>query len=467
MGSAIDSNNIARIRDTPHNAAMQFLENIERSLDQAERIIVGYSAGMDSSVLLHRLASEPTWRSKIVAVHINHGVHAQSDDWAAHAQAGAKKLGCAYYHHRLDPLESRANLESVLRTQRRQFLQSFANEQDVIALAHHAQDQLETVIYRLQRGAGLKGLGAMKAKSDFGSSIMLRPLLHQPKAVLTKYARKHKIDYIEDPSNRDMSFDRNYIRHTIIPPLRTRFTGIEERVEINTRILQQEQILLASLFRHALSSCLVSKNSLGCRLSKESLSSLLKQIDLPTCARPADHLNWSVFAKSFIEWLRHLKPNHVSDTLAEHEIKTLATFLSNVFQKDQPSAPASCELDNVGVYIELSGDAFYLFFSLKPVFVVHGAITLPALSLLPKRSREWFQTYGIDKALPQNSEDCGSVIYEPKLKVPTGNGLRSARKYFQSLQIPNSMRRQITFSRLPNGETSFHPYVCNQTQRES
>lgn len=188
----------------------------------AAGLCAAFSGGRDSSVLLHALAHLPKARELgLRALHVDHGLHVESADWAAH---------CARFCGSLDvPLISlRVTVDSacgegVEAAARRARYAAFAEslrDGEWLALAHHRDDQVETVLLKLLRGAGPDGLGGMRARRPFGGGALWRPLLETPREELDRYATSHGIEFLEDPANRDPHFARNLVRHELVPLLK-------------------------------------------------------------------------------------------------------------------------------------------------------------------------------------------------------------------------------------------------------
>lgn len=192
---------------------------LERRPDGA--IAVGFSGGMDSTVLLHALAGIPEARaSGLRAVHVDHSLHPESATWAQRCAAFAAQIEI--------PFESVAvvvqvgtghGLEAAARAARHAALGSLLRGGELLALAHHRDDQAETILLKLLRGAGPEGLGGMRALRQCGKGYLWRPLLDAPRACLLAYATQHGLPWIEDPSNGDLRLSRNFLRREILPRL--------------------------------------------------------------------------------------------------------------------------------------------------------------------------------------------------------------------------------------------------------
>ncbi len=186
-----------------------------------QRIAVALSGGMDSMALLH-VANMPAFNATpLIALHVDHGIHPASAQWAARCADVAASLGVEFASVRLDGLASgQANLEENARQARWAALARLARRAgaDLILTAHHAQDQAETVLLHLLRGTGLAGLG-MSAQGDWHGVPVLRPWLAVPRSVIEQYSRAAGLQWIEDPSNQDTSLRRNAVRLQLWPAL--------------------------------------------------------------------------------------------------------------------------------------------------------------------------------------------------------------------------------------------------------
>lgn len=188
----------------------------------ANGVLVAFSGGLDSTVLLHRLAglAVPGLR----AVHVHHGLQVAADQWAAHCIAFAASLGvsCEVRRVVIDPRDA-AGPEAAARAARYGALRDALRTNELLATGHHRDDQAETVLLQLLRGSGLRGLGAMQTLIDFAPGRLWRPLLGIPRAALRDYAERHRLEGLEDPHNQDPRYARSWLRREILPQLRSRF----------------------------------------------------------------------------------------------------------------------------------------------------------------------------------------------------------------------------------------------------
>lgn len=179
---------------------------------------VAFSGGLDSSVLLHLLArlAEREALPALCAIHVHHGLQTAADAWPVHCQAFCSALGVALRISRVQ-VDSRASLERAAREARYRAFAEGLGEGEVLLVAQHRDDQAETLLLRLLRGAGVRGLAAMPASRALGRGQLVRPLLEVPRRELEAYARQHGLNWIEDPSNADGRFARNHLRHAVFP----------------------------------------------------------------------------------------------------------------------------------------------------------------------------------------------------------------------------------------------------------
>ena len=186
---------------------------------------VAYSGGIDSHVLLHLLAG---WRARLPgvlgAVHVNHQLQQQSGDWELHCRAVCEELGLGFQALQVAARPRRGESpEAAARSARYRGLSEWLPPGAVLVTAQHLDDQAETLLLQLLRGSGVHGLAAMPAMTVLGAGLHQRPLLGVTRAQLRRYAESHRLDWIDDPSNTDTAFDRNYLRHEIMPRLKARW----------------------------------------------------------------------------------------------------------------------------------------------------------------------------------------------------------------------------------------------------
>ena len=199
---------------------------------QAPRCWVAYSGGLDSHVLLHALCGmRDALPMPLRAVHVHHGLQPAADAWAEHCQAVCDALAVPLTQEAVRvPATQAESLEEAARDARYDVFRRCLTGGGVLLTAHHRDDQIETVLQRLFRGSGPKGLAGMAAVRPLGAGHVARPLLEVPREQLEVYAREHRLDWVEDPSNADRRHDRNYLRHEILPRVRERWPGVDSAI---------------------------------------------------------------------------------------------------------------------------------------------------------------------------------------------------------------------------------------------
>jgi tRNA(Ile)-lysidine synthase len=223
---------------------------------QGRRLAVGLSGGMDSVVLLHRLrALAPQLGFQLGALHVHHGLSPNADAWASFCRELCKAWRIPLAVRKVRVARRGVGLEAGARAARRAAL---AREPaDAIALAHHLDDQAETVLLNLLRGAGPRGASAMPAAGRLGSKLLLRPLLAVPRHEILAYARAHGLQWVEDESNRDDALTRNFLRLHVGPLLEARFPRWRENLARAARLFaasdaHAERAMRQFLARHGL-----------------------------------------------------------------------------------------------------------------------------------------------------------------------------------------------------------------------
>ncbi|MBC3242456.1 tRNA lysidine(34) synthetase TilS [Pseudomonas lurida] len=197
---------------------------------------IAFSGGLDSTVLLHLLASLANTETlpPLSAVHVHHGLQAAADAWPAHCQSICDNLGVPLSVKRVQ-VQPGASLERAAREARYRAFAEVTGAGEVVLTGQHRDDQAETLLFRLLRGAGVRGLAAMPAQRPLAGGYLVRPLLDVSREALEVYAHEHQLKWIEDPSNADSRFSRNYLRHRVLPALTERWpqavTGLARTAE--------------------------------------------------------------------------------------------------------------------------------------------------------------------------------------------------------------------------------------------
>lgn len=230
---------------------LQTVAELAEQTGDPNRYVVAFSGGLDSTVLTHALAtSRVGGNAPIVAVYVDHGLQRESANWDDHCREFAKSLDIEYAGLRVAvDLQSGLGLEAAARDARYGAFRDILEPGDWLLSAHHRDDQAETVLLNLMRGSGPAGLAGIRALRRFGAGWLVRPLLDVPRNHLQKYANKHALEWMVDPSNLDQQFDRNYLRHEVLPRLSARWPDAPNRIRHSAKLAGEASMLLRELAR--------------------------------------------------------------------------------------------------------------------------------------------------------------------------------------------------------------------------
>jgi tRNA(Ile)-lysidine synthase len=208
---------------------------------------VGFSGGADSTALLFALLElKPALNAAIKAVHINHGLHAGSDAWQSHCEQVCAELGLSLVSKSVDvQRNSSSGLEAEARRMRYEIVEDLLEQGDLFLTAHHRDDQAETLLLNLVRGSGVDGLAGMPETRKLGKGLLARPLLEHSMRSLRHYLEERNLEWLEDPSNQDRSYDRNFVRHQLVPELERRWPGASGRLAKSAGLCREASSTLA------------------------------------------------------------------------------------------------------------------------------------------------------------------------------------------------------------------------------
>ncbi|AWT10813.1 tRNA lysidine(34) synthetase TilS [Stutzerimonas frequens] len=209
---------------------------------------MAFSGGLDSTVLLHALVRLAERRAlpPIRAIHVHHGLQVAADDWPAHCQQVCDRLGVALEIVRVQVIPG-ASLERAARDARYQAFAARLGEDELLLTGQHRDDQAETLLFRLLRGAGVRGLAAMPGVRSMGRGSLVRPLLDVSRAELEDYARANGLSWVEDPSNQRLEYSRNFLRRQVLPLLQQRWPRAASSLARTAALMAEAQHLLDEL----------------------------------------------------------------------------------------------------------------------------------------------------------------------------------------------------------------------------
>jgi tRNA(Ile)-lysidine synthase len=252
-----------------------FLAPWKQIIDSAPQILVGVSGGMDSMLLL-TLLREQVDPQRIKAIHINHGLSASADQWQTLVAEYCDQIGVSFYAQKVVVTASGDGVEAAAREARYAVFERLLEKGGLLILAHHGDDQVETVLYRLLRGAGSKGLAGIPASRPLSEGTLIRPFLDFRKKDLEREAQDRGLQWIEDESNSDNSFDRNYLRNKVIPLLSGRWSEYAQSVTRSAVLSGQADQLSKDLAIEDLHSLDSREERAGWSISIASIKSLTK-----------------------------------------------------------------------------------------------------------------------------------------------------------------------------------------------
>ena len=257
-----------------HKIVSSLQNAIKHSLENHchTELIVAYSGGVDSQVLLHALAQlkqNNLISNTITVCHVNHGLSDNALVWQGFAEQECAKLSFKLVVKAVNvQAQAQQSLEALARDARYQALKSLNDAKSLVLTGHHSDDQSETFLLALKRGAGLKGLSAMAVESQLGRHTLVRPLLNISRQEILNYAKVCQLDWVEDESNADTSFDRNFIRQTIMPLMRERWPGISKTINRSASHCSSGQELLDELAEQDLKQAKACDTSLNISVLK-------------------------------------------------------------------------------------------------------------------------------------------------------------------------------------------------------
>jgi tRNA(Ile)-lysidine synthase len=225
------------------------LGELETTSNKPERYVIALSGGLDSTVLAAALALTREVHGKaLLAVHVDHQLQAESAAWSDHCRDLADGLDIDFTTRRVDvDPNSGSGLEAAARAARYKALAEHLRSGDWLLSAHHRDDQAETLLLNLMRGSGPAGIAGIGLINPFGHGWLVRPLIDVSRTALEEYAADAKLTWVEDPSNEDRRFDRNYLRHEILLRLEQRWPGVTRRLAKSASLAGEAATLLTNL----------------------------------------------------------------------------------------------------------------------------------------------------------------------------------------------------------------------------
>ena len=244
---------------------MMMISDLAQTLQPHRQFLLAFSGGLDSTVLLHRLVR---WREQdptiqLRAIHIHHGLSANADGWVAHCQQVCQQWQVPLLVERVVLGDEGLGIEAHARQARYQAFRMALLPGEALVTAQHLDDQCETFLLALKRGSGPTGLSAMSGESNFAGTKLLRPLLNERRESLYQWAITHQLTWIEDESNQDDAYDRNFLRLRIVPLLSARWPHFAEAVARSASLCGEQEQLLDEMLAAELATLMASDGSLA------------------------------------------------------------------------------------------------------------------------------------------------------------------------------------------------------------
>lgn len=256
--------------DAAFNLAVDWLDTFIKEY-AIKRLVVGLSGGVDSVLLLHLLNDCRPKDMDILAVHVDHGLSERADQWAQFCEGVCRKIDVPLAKRSVQVINQGRGIEDEARAQRYQVFTELMKPGDALVLGHHLDDQAETLLMRLMRGSGPRGLAAMSRYRPFESGWLLRPLLPIKRQQIEAQAKSWELVWVEDESNQSLDFDRNYIRHQVMPLLDGRWPNFQHQWARSAELCQQSYAVDLELAESDLASSLERPEKLGFSLSVDKL----------------------------------------------------------------------------------------------------------------------------------------------------------------------------------------------------
>jgi len=373
---------------------MSLLENLKQFCVsyRADTYYIAYSGGVDSHALLSLMAKvRETQPIRIRAIHINHQLSPNAKDWQQHCEKACRDLNIDFITESITiDTTNGASLEEAARQQRYTVFAKRLQPNDLLLTGHHQDDQAETFLLQLLRGAGVKGLSAMPVIKPFTAAKHARPLLTVSRAELLQYANENNLHWIEDESNENKKFMRNFVRHELLPLLNTRESAASQLLSRSAGHCAEAQHLLEEYVIADLQYCAGS--------GENTLSA--KQLLTLSPARQR------LVLRTWIQTSGFRVPDH----------RRLASILQNVLTAKWDGMPC-VKWDDVELR-RYNDDLF-----------VMAALTAP---ILPKEK----EIAGIGKVICKFRQG-GEVV-----RIP-GRGAQSLKNLFQEWRVPHWERDRI------------------------
>ncbi|AVF37291.1 tRNA lysidine(34) synthetase TilS [Rahnella sikkimica] len=250
----------------PHPSALLLAQHLRNKIGHARKLCVAFSGGLDSTVLLAgltQLRDSQITDIQLRALHVHHGLSQFADNWATHCHDFCQQRNIGFSVIKVQVNAQDGGIEAAARAARYQAFSAQLQDGEVLLTAQHLNDQCETFLLALKRGSGPAGLSAMSADSSGLGYRLLRPLLDLSRDQLEEYADQHQLTWIDDDSNQDARFDRNFLRLDILPSLYARWPHFAQSTARSASLCAEQEALLDELLGESLIALTDDQGSLS------------------------------------------------------------------------------------------------------------------------------------------------------------------------------------------------------------
>lgn len=393
------------------------IENIIKK-NQYKLFLIAYSGGMDSTVLLDYLCKIKKNHPQISirAIHINHNIQIDSKKWQTHCVSVCKEYNIPLIIEKID-INITKNIEEQLRIERYNLIYKNLLHKEIILTGHHLNDQCETFFLSLKRGSGPTGLSAMSSETIFGQTKIVRPFLTKTKEEIKNWANLNKLKWIEDFTNFNTHYERNFIRHKILPVLEKKWPFFLKNCFRTTHICNEETILKNILLKEKIQQYLNFNECLNISSFKHLKEVLCKAlIRYWICLKNVKKPSYNNIQRIYNEIIYSRKDSNLKVIVQKNEIRCYKKFLYFVtIRKD---------IKNLIIFWHNT----------------ENTLQLPNnLGYIKKNNQK-----GINLPKPKNSELINIRFqYAGKILIMGRQKRRNIKKIWQEHNIPPWLRNQI------------------------
>lgn len=389
-----------------------------KNIVKNQKVLVACSTGVDSTVLLD-LVLKAVKQNQVVVVHINHARRKASDDEEAYLREICEQKGIKLYVKKLNQRYD-GNFQNWARKQRYQYFLEIASleQVDIMMTAHHADDNLETILMRMIKGTSFKGYGGMEETTTFGNYILERPLLYVDKEQIIDYAKQEKLIFFEDASNQTDDYLRNRLRKYVIPVLKEENPALAKAVETYSQTIFDAHLIVQKEVNSFIKAACVVNN----KMSKIQVNSFLE-------------------LSSFMQvqvLFEILKPFKLSKALIEEIIKQIKAVKTKIVTKITTNLLMIKEYGNLIFTKPLVKEPFYLKIATDGIYQLpNGAIIEASKNICNFKAAKGYLCYNI-QALPiiiRNRKD------GDRINLPGGS--KKVSDYLTDKKVPYLVREKV------------------------